>query len=251
MTNFVGVMDSGVGGLTVLDELVRTTPQCNFTYVADHAFCPYGTKSFAEIKRRVVAVARYLANSGACGIVVACNTASVFARDIAQATALPVYDVITPTCNTAAQMSNNKRVAVLATDATVKSQAYTNALSHYGVETFAFPCSSFVPLVEQCATELEISKTVASTLSDFPRANCDVVILGCTHFPYLQKYIAQHAGEAQILSCSKPVAESFSESLLNNCGSGKRVFYTTGDPVSARCAARPFGNIEFAHIDIT
>ena len=250
MENFVGVMDSGVGGLTVLRELACVAPQCNFVYVADHAFCPYGTKTFEEIKSRVVDVARHLANSGASGIVVACNTASVFAREIAESTALPVFDVITPTCKSAAQMSKSKRIAVLATDATVKSKVYQNTLLQQGMEVVALPCSSFVPLVEQCAPETEISKTVSATLCNVSCANCDVVILGCTHFPFLQKHIQKHVGNAQILSCAIPVAESFSENCLCKLGSGKRTFFTTGAPVAASRAARPFGDIEFAHIDI-
>lgn len=250
MTNFVGVMDSGVGGLTVLRELARVVPQCNFVYVADHAFCPYGTKTLEKIKLRVVAVARYFAVHNAASIVVACNTASVFTRDIAEQTGLPVYDVISPTCQAAVEISQNKRVALLATNATVKSEVYQNTLSQLGAEVFAYPCSNFVPLVEQCASETEIEETVAATLSDLPRARADVVILGCTHFPFLQEYIARHIGAAQILSCAKPVAENFSKSVSNTYGSGKRVFYTTGDPVSASRAARPFGDIIFTHIDL-
>lgn len=249
MQGFVGVMDSGVGGLTVLKELTRVVPHCNYLYVADHAFCPYGTKTFDKIKRRVLDVARYFTNRNVTCIVIACNTASIFAHDIFEETKLPVYDVIAPTCDTAGQVSRNKRVALLATDATVKSQVYQKALAQRGVSVFTYPCSSFVPLVENCATDLEISQTVAANLSSLPMANCDTVILGCTHFPFLTKHIAKHVGNAQIISCAQPVAKFFAESAPIG-GNGKREFYTTGNPTSAHLAARPFGDVTFTHVDV-
>jgi len=241
-------MDSGVGGLTVLSELTRVASQCNYAYFADHAFCPYGTKTFAEIKQRVLVVARRLAQLNAACIVVACNTASVFARDIAAETRLPVYDVISPTCKAAAQVSRNRRVALLATDATVKSRVYQNMLAENGIHVYAYPCSGFVPLVEGCSGDLEKSRTVAARLASLPNDNCDTVILGCTHFPFLTEYIAEHVGNAQIISCAQPVANLFAESAPLD-GNGKREFYTTGNPLTAHLAARPFGDVTFTHVD--
>lgn len=249
MQSCVGVMDSGVGGLTVLSEFARVMPHCNYTYIADHAFCPYGIKTFAEIKRRALAVAQYLAKLNASCIVVACNTASIFAWEVADATRLPVYDVIAPTCKRAERVSRNKRVALLATDATVKSGAYQNALAQSGITVFAYPCSSFVPLVEGCASDLEKEQTVAAALSSLPKVNCDTVILGCTHFPFLTEHIAKHVGNAQIISCAQPVAQLFAASAPMD-GNGKREFYTTGDPTAAHLAARPFGNVTFTHVDV-
>lgn len=249
MKNRVGVMDSGVGGLTVLEELVRVASNCDYLYVADHAFCPYGTRTFEQIQERVLAVARYLAKRGVSSIVVACNTASIFAQEIAEETKLPVFDVITPTCERAVEASKNRRVALLATDATVKSQVYQKALLQRGIRVFAYSCSSFVSLVESCATDIEISQTIETKLSCLPQDCCDTVILGCTHFPFLTEYIAEYTDGAQIISCAQPVAQFFAQ-CVPNVGCGKRKFYTTGNPMTASLAARPFGNVTFTHVDV-
>ncbi|MCM1289404.1 MAG: glutamate racemase [Corallococcus sp.] len=249
MQNFVGVMDSGVGGLTVMDKLVRFAPQCNFVYVADHAFCPYGIKPLEVIRLRALAVARFFASSGAQSIVIACNTASVFAKDVADETGLSVFDVITGTCDAATEVSVNRRVALLATDATVKSQVYQRMLSDFEIETFAYPCSCFVPLVERCAPPNVVSRTVAERLALLTRDNCDTVILGCTHFPILRDQIAYYSGDARIISSAEPVAKLFAESAPA-VGQGARIYLTSGDPVSANRAALPFGNVRFRHIDI-
>ena len=249
MQGFVGVMDSGVGGLTVLAELARVAPTCNFLYLADHAFCPYGTKTFAEIRARVLKVANFLQQNNATSIVVACNTASVFAADVAAQTHLPVYDVIAPTCQAVTEATKTCKVALLATNATVKSGAYQNILARQGIQVVAYPCSNFVPLVEQGATSAQIDSAVASTLDGLPSAHCDTVILGCTHFPFLKDYIAKHTGNAQIVSCDGPVAQLFAQNAPKN-GCAKQIFYTTGNPNKARLAARPFANVAFAHVDL-
>ena len=247
MQGFVGVMDSGVGGLSVLAHLVRRAPDRNYLYFADHAFCPYGTKTFAEIKARVLTVADYLKRHNATSIVVACNTASIFAEDIRQSTNLPIYDVIVPTCKIAVRATRNRRVALLATNATVKSQAYQNALAEQGVTVIAYPCSCFVPLVENGATKSEIEKTVAVTLADLPRANCDTIILGCTHFPFLRKKIAPFCNGANIIECQTdfPSGPSMPHGL-----SGQIVYCTTGDPARANAVAQWCGNVNFTHVDV-
>lgn len=227
--SLVGVMDSGIGGLTVLNQLRNVAPQCDYLYVADQAFFPYGTKNFQQIRLRVVAVALYLKNQGVQNIVVACNTASLFADEICNATGLTVTDVINPTCNATMNATRSKRVALLATDATVACGVYQHILAANGIHTVAFPCSSLVPLAENNAPESLRMQTVRSCLYNLPSASVDTVILGCTHFPYLQDEIATCCKGCNIVSCAEPTAISFKQSVIN-CGSGTVRYLTTGRP---------------------
>ncbi len=245
MRNFVGVFDSGVGGLTVLKSLQKVAPSCNFVYVADHAFCPYGTKPFEQIKKRAVAISEFLKDFGALQIVVACNTASVFANEIRKLS-LPVFDVISTTCATVSAQRSCKSAILLATQATVQSGVYQRVLGNLGVEVFAFACSEFVPLVENCASECEKQQAAQRCLRNVGNVRADQVILGCTHFPLMQKQISLCLGR-EVVSCSQSVAPFFAK----NCpkGQGQTLFLTTGDCLLANKAAQWCG-AKFLHVEI-
>ena len=209
--NFVALIDSGVGGLTVLQKLQQQWSCCNFVYVADEAYCPYGTKSFEQIFSRVSVLVEYLQNAGAAAVVLACNTASVFADSLRAKFSIPIYDVIVPTCKLIASVTNTKRVALLATNATVNSGAYSKVLNGMGIEVVPFACSSFVPFVEHNLVETpECQQAVSRALSELPRCNVDTVVLGCTHFPLLKNKIAPFANGAQIVECCTDFQPSFS-----------------------------------------
>lgn len=270
MQNFVAVFDSGVGGLNVLFELQKVAPSCNFVYLADHAFCPYGTKSFEQLKHRVTSVAHFLKDLGAHSLVVACNTASQFAPSLRKQLSLPVFDVIYPTCCTVfghTYCQNNKigkrhkavqhnlntqkhcrKVALLATNATVKSGVYSHVLSKFGVQTTSFCCSALVPLVETCAPKDVRLQTVKSCLKGFHPNTFDAVVLGCTHFPLLQQEIAQVTGNVPIISSALPVAKFFAKSHPPK-GEGHTAFFTTGDAAVANNAAQWCG-VKFSHIHL-
>ncbi len=248
MQNFIGIFDSGIGGLTVLEQLRRTHPNVNFVYVADHAFCPYGTKSFEQIQSRAVAISQYLEKLGASGIVVACNTASVFAKDVSSAVSLPVYNVIDCTCETVSTVTKNKCVALLATDATVKSQVYQRILSTYGIETLPFACSDFVPILENNVSPNLRRDVVKAHLSTLPTTSCDTVILGCTHFPLLLDEILPYVGTRQIVSCSKSMAIVLPQDI--SFGSGETQYFTTGDCEKVNVVAQKHFDVNFSHVDI-
>lgn len=244
MQNFVGIFDSGVGGLTVLKSLQQVAPSCNFVYVADHAFCPYGTKSFEQIQKRVVAVSKFLQRLGAVQIVVACNTASVFAPQIRKL-ALPVFDVISTTC-AYVSVQRCKSAILLATQATVQSGVYQRVLGALGVKVFPFACSEFVPLVENLASARERQQTVQRCLQNARNVRADEVVLGCTHFPLLQGEISRCLGRT-VVSCSQSVAPFFEKNYPKGCG--KTLFFSTGDCVLANKAAQWCG-AKFLHVDI-
>ena len=247
-TDFVGVIDSGVGGLTVLKQLQKDFPNCNFVYIADSAYCPYGTKQPSEILRRAETLVKYLQDNNAQAAVIACNTASVYADTLRQKFSLPIYDVITPTCRLVAKTTQTKRVALLATNATVKSCAYQQLLNESEISVVSFPCSSFVPFVEANAVDTsDCEVAVATALSTLPKCNVDTVILGCTHFPILKSKIAPYTHGANIIEC---FADLQFPVMDEKAASGVTAYFTTGRVEQANRASQWFGKINFSHIDL-
>lgn len=201
--SFIGVIDSGVGGLTVLKTL-RERYSCDFCYVADHAYCPYGVKTDATILERLNKITEYLEKRGVTHIVLACNTASVFADVLNRNRSVPVYGIIPSTCRKIAETTVNKQVAVLATDFTVNSGVYAAELSKYGVTAAGVCCSRLVPFVENCnTTSISCLQTVRDIARQIPDT-CDTVALCCTHFPLLKRQIAQYVKNAKIAECCPP-----------------------------------------------
>lgn len=247
--SFTAVMDSGVGGLSVLQKLQEVCPQNNFVYLADHAFCPYGTKQPNQILQRSLQIASFLRRMGASCIVVACNTASVFSVEIRKRVQLPVFDVIFPTCVQVKQKTLNKRVALLATNATVQSGVYQRILSAMQIQTVALPCSEFVPLVENCANQTTRYRVIEARLHGLRAVGADTVVLGCTHFPFLQKEISRCVPNCKILSCSQPVSQLFAK-CFRASQNAKLQCFTTGCPQQATAAARQCGKFQFVHLKV-
>lgn len=246
MKQFVGVIDSGVGGLTILNQLQKRY-RCNFRYIADHAFCPYGTKTNKEIFLRADKLVFNLVSHGAKAVVVACNTASVFAKKLSAKYSVPVCEVVTPTCERIANYGFVKRVALLATNSTIRNGMYVNTLSNIGIEVFNFPCSSFVPFIEQGATETPACYQALSTaLHKLPSLNVQAVILGCTHFPLIKKKISAYCGDAKIIECACDLPKDIA--LPNN--SPQTEYFTTGKVCFADIAAKPFANVCFQYIKL-
>lgn len=211
----IGVFDSGIGGLTVLECLNQMFPNEDFIYVADKGNCPYGTKSEEEIKECVINVGTYLINQGVKAIVIACNTASLFTEYLQNMTDIPIISVIEPTCFTAIKSTKTKKVAVLATNATINNGAYQNILEEHNVHTFPVSCSEFVELVEQNHSEEEKQKIVNEKLSQLKESKIDIVIHGCTHFGLLEPYMKDVLGDVTYISCGHPTSEKL-YSILNS-----------------------------------
>lgn len=245
MQSYVGLIDSGVGGLTVLKDL-KSRFQCNFRYVADQAFCPYGTKPYDVILRRVNELVTYLQKGGAQAVVLACNTASVFATELRKLHSLPIYDVITPTCEYVANTVKARRVAVLATNATIRSGAYQKNLERRGIQSTGFACSEFVPFVENNAVSSPIClKAVERKLSALRQQDFDAVILGCTHFPVMRKQIEPYCNNARIVCCKCDMPDT----LTPNANASVE-YLTTGNVFFAQKASRWYGGANFHYLDI-
>lgn len=242
---FIGVIDSGVGGLTILQRLLRHHTY-NYVYVADHAFCPYGTKPNDVIFSRASKLVGHLKTQGAQAVVLACNTISAYASKLQHTHNLPIYDVITPTCKQLVASPNVKLVALLATRSTIANGAYQSRLSQHGIQVAAFDCSAFVPYVEQCATStFACQQTVERTLCTLPQTHADAVVLGCTHFPLLRSQIAFYCDNDKIVECHcdlpKDIVSATAPQPIVK-------YFTTGDVNFANSAAACFHNVQFTHI---
>lgn len=245
LESFVGVIDSGVGGLTVLKQL-QSHSLCSYVYLADGAYCPYGTKKPSDVFLRVTELIHFLQNNGAKAVVIACNTASVHADSLRQRFSLPIYDVITPTCKRVVNTTTSKKVALLATNATVESLVYQRKLNAHDISVVSFACSRLVTFVE--ANEIETPSceaAVKSLLFGLPRCDVDTVILGCTHFPILREKIAPYANGAKIVECCTDFPP-----ICSGVECQDTVYLTTGSESQANNAAKWFGNVSFTRVDI-
>jgi len=232
----IGVFDSGVGGLTVLREIIRRLPAESTIYVGDNARAPYGTRSDDEVRRFSAQALDALADRDVKAIVVACNTSTAVAlRDLRARYALPVLGVVRPGAVTAALSTRNRRVGVIATPATVRSHAYFNAIKdeNPAVEVYEHATPSLVPMVEAGRlagpdVQQAVSDELAPLLGTrdaagefvFPlpaSARIDTLLLGCTHYPLLQPVIASVVGDrVAIVDSATATASALAELLAVN-----------------------------------
>lgn len=200
----IGVFDSGVGGLTVLREIRRQCPGHSTLYLGDTARLPYGTKSPETVRRYAVANADFLQREGIDVLVIACNTAAAHGMEDLSALPLPVCGVIEPGARLAVDLALARpggRIGVLGTAGTVRSRAYEFAIRELDamIPVDAIACPLFVPLAEEGWADDEIARAAAlKYLAPWlapGAARPDVVILGCTHYPFLKKTIQSVLGD--------------------------------------------------------
>jgi glutamate racemase len=232
----IGVFDSGVGGLTVLREIVRRSPSESTIYLGDNARAPYGTRSDEEVAAFSRQSLDALADLDVKAIVVACNTSTAVAlSDLRRRYDLPILGVIRPGAAAAALATRTRRVGVIATPATVRSHAYFEAIKdeNPAVEVYEHATPALVPLVEAGelageAAEATVRDALAPLLGTqdaagefvFPlpaSARIDTLLLGCTHYPLLRPLIAELAGErVAIVDSATATASALAELLSVN-----------------------------------
>jgi glutamate racemase len=215
----IGVFDSGIGGLTVLKELLAAMPAEDYVYMGDTAHVPYGPKSPDVIKRLTKLNIEFLLEKGVKAIVVACNTASAVALpELKSSSPVPIIGVVEAGARAALE-TGKKHVAVIGTRATVVSGAYQELLlkADQDIEVGAKACPLFVPLVEEGRTEGAIvDMIVAEYLAEFV-GSADVMILGCTHYPMLKKAIQKFLPEVTLVD-SAEVTARFTKQMLSEKG---------------------------------
>ena len=236
----IGVFDSGIGGLTVLQKIIETLPKENTVYLGDTARAPYGTKSVETVLRYSFENTEFLVQKGVKAVVVACNTSTAIALTrLRDSLSIPVIGVIEPGVRRAIKSTKNKRVGVIGTEATIQSGAYTRALKEADgtVEVYSRACPLFVPLVEEGWTDNDVVEmTVKAYLGSLKQSGIDALILGCTHYPLLKKAIREFIGNAVRLvdsaeETAKEVETTLKKAVLTRRnGKGIHSFFVTDAP---------------------
>jgi len=204
----IGVFDSGVGGLTVIKEIIRQLPQENVVYFGDTAHLPYGPKSSQTIKRLVRDNIRFLLKKKIKAVILACHTASAFTLEEIRASSfpIPIIGVIRPGAGETLRVTKNKRIGVIGTYGTIKSRAYAKELKRLEPEAFVIekPCPLFVPLVEEGWIAKEATRLIVREyLEPLKEEGIDTLILGCTHYPLLKEEIARVMGEVYLIDSAR------------------------------------------------
>jgi glutamate racemase len=207
----IGVFDSGIGGLTVVRELMRQLPNESIIYFGDTARVPYGPKSPDTVLRYSREITSFLQDQGVKAVVVACNTATAHALPALKAeNSLPVVGVIEPGSRAAARATRTGRVGVIGTQGTINSRAYERAIEALSPDSdiTAIACPLFVPLVEEGWLDTEPTRLIANEyLAPLRDAGVDTVVLGCTHYPLLKKVIGNVVGrEVRLIDSAEETA---------------------------------------------
>jgi glutamate racemase len=237
----IGVFDSGIGGLTVLKEILRELPQESTIYLGDTARVPYGIRSAETVMRYSFENTKFLSSKGIKILVIACNTASSVSLDaLKNSVAIPVLGVIEPGSKAAVKATQNRKIGVIGTSATVQSNAYTTAIHAIdpAIQVFGLACPLFVPLVEEGWITGNIAMMIAKQyLSGIKEKGIDTLVLGCTHYPLLKKVISDVMGEEVTLidsavETSREIKTvlALSELEREQKQSPRREFYVTDSP---------------------
>lgn len=239
----IGVLDSGVGGLTVLKALLNKMPAENIIYYGDNAHVPYGNKTKEELLLYARNMVDFFISKDVKAVVFACNTnSSITLPKIKQQYDLPLLGVVKAGARAAAKNSRNKKIGVIATYNTVQSHAYTSYIQNidFSYNVFENACPRLVPMIEAGNTNSpELIEALKEYLSPLLEKQIDTLVLGCTHYPYLTEQLRLIAGPAVTLV--DPAVETVNElydllnenNLLNESNKeGSREFYVSGDEKS-------------------
>ncbi|WP_407269165.1 glutamate racemase [Radiobacillus sp. PE A8.2] len=257
----IGVIDSGVGGLTVASELMRQLPKEELIYLGDTLRCPYGPRTCKEVIQFTWEMVDFMLSKRVKMLVVACNTATAFTLEqLRQELPIPVIGVIKPGARAAIKMSQNLHIGVIGTEGTINSKAYPNALKdiNSNIHVNDLACTSFVPMVEAGVLEgPEAFKIVSDTLTPMKEQNhIDTLILGCTHYPLIRPIIQQVMGDkVTLISSGEETALQVStilgyqKKLFNGDRAPMHQFYTTGcvevfEEIANKWFERPVARIE-------
>jgi glutamate racemase len=240
----IGAFDSGVGGLSILLEIRRLLPAEDLIYFADSAHCPYGPKPLEDIRQRILEVTDFLVSLGVKLVVVACNSACVAGLDQIRAKYrdLPIIGV-EPAIKPAHDITRNGKIGVLATKMTLGGERFSILVEKYatGVEVYTQPAPGLVEIVESGAIETPATEELLREyLEPLLAKGIDTLVLGCTHYPFLQPVAQKICGpEITILDTGLAVAKQTARVLKltdlktnRQYGEGKETFYTSGDPAT-------------------
>ncbi|HDR4868288.1 glutamate racemase [Bacillus cereus] len=238
----IGVLDSGVGGLTVASEIIRQLPKESIYYIGDNKRCPYGPRSVEEVQSFVFEMVEFLKQFPLKALVVACNTAAAAALTALQEVlSIPVIGVIHPGARAAIKVTKKEKIGVIGTVGTIKSNMYEKALHELDtyLEVHSHACPTLATVVENHLEDTAyVTQQVKQALLPLTKEDIDTLILGCTHYPLLESYIKKELGEAvTIISSAEETAIELStilqhKGILSDNLNPKHRFFTTGSVLS-------------------
>lgn len=255
MVKPIGVIDSGVGGLTVVKEMLNILPNESIIYLGDDKRCPYGSRTAEEVEQFTIEMVSKLADMDIKMLVIACNTATAVALEtIRHMFSFPVIGVIVPGARAAVTDSTAQKIAVLGTARTIESGAYSEEIIRLSPEAVIHPlaCPDFVPIVETGQYKSASARVIINrTLQNLAEKDFDVAVLGCTHYPLLEGHIKSCLPDhVKIISSAVETVrdvkkELVQKDLLNKQQIGKsNVFYTTGSSETFRAIVIDWLGIE-------
>lgn len=249
---YIGVFDSGIGGLTVVKSIMESLPKENIVYFGDTAHVPYGTRSESQIKHYVLSDVNFLSTFDLKAIVIACNTADSVARSTVEAhyKNTPVFGVVHPASKQAAETTENGKIGVIATKATVSSGSYEKAIHSVNpdIEVYSAACPLLVPLVENGRTvpgDVVVETVVREYLDPLIALGIDTLVLGCTHYPLLTDVIAKLYPDLRIISSSGAAADTLratltEQGLLAEGAAPDHQYFVSDDAESFEMQAKVF-----------
>ncbi|MFF2632270.1 glutamate racemase [Microbacterium sp. NPDC058021] len=215
----IGIFDSGVGGLTVARAVSALLPRESILYLGDTAHSPYGPKPIADVRRYSLEVLDTLVDEGVKMLVIACNTASsAMLRDARERYDVPVVEVINPAVRTAMSTTRNGRIGVIGTEGTIASRAYQDMLEvNVNLSVWAQACPRFVEFVEAGVTDSpEVLAVAEDYLAPLRHAGVDTLVLGCTHYPFLEGAISYVMGpDVSLVSSDTETAKDVYRQLVS------------------------------------
>jgi len=244
----IGIFDSGAGGLSVYREIFRILPQEKYIYFSDNAHCPYGEKTQEYIIDRSRAITNYLISEGCDVVVVACNTATAAAIATLRSEYTIPFIGMEPAVKPAALSTESGVIGVLATAGTLKASKYLDTRDKYseGVKVIEHVGQGFVELVESgCLNGPEAERIVADSVNPLVEAGADIIVLGCTHYPFLKETVQKVAGEGIRVIDPAPAAAKHLLDVMNERSLVKKDGYPDAiTPKDADIKLNASGDIE-------
>jgi glutamate racemase len=229
----IGIFDSGLGGLTVLDEILKRSPQEDIVYIGDTARVPWGGKKPDTIKHLSFQLTKFLLRHNVERIIVACHTASSVAMDTVRSAALgiSVTGMIEAGVKAAVKSSKSKKIGLVGTKATINSNSWSDAIKSYdhSISVFSKECPLFVPIIEENLINAPFTRDIIEFyLDDIKSREVDTLILACTHYPFIERQIESFLGKnITIINPGKEVAK---ELMYNKSTQGELKLYFTDMP---------------------
>jgi glutamate racemase len=253
----IGVFDSGIGGLSVVKEIMRELPNESIIYFGDTARVPYGPKSPEAIRRFSIEILNFLLKKDVKAIVIACNTASAVALELLQTVSpIPVYGVIDAGAISAVKKTKNAKIGIIGTKTTIRTNAHAKVIQRLNpdVESYSIPCPLFVPLIEEGWNDSAITSQIIKRYLDPLKNNIDTIILGCTHYPLMQGRIKKFLGPKVNIVCpaselAKEIKKDLTEKSEASSMQARYRFFVSDIPEDFASASSNFIKLKPEHIE--